>query len=437
MENLSIILKVLEFVEKSREGSIEFLRELISFKTEVGSPYEDIQRAIAEKLSHLGAKIDIWEPDIKTLKQSPWFKVPLEYYPQGFKERPVVVGRFPGTGGGRSMILNGHVEVVTPGPLELWASDPWQGTIRDGKMYGRGVIDCKGGLAAAIQALEAISSLGLKLRGDVLLESVFDEEIGGTGTLATILRGYKADSAIVTEPTHKRIIIARPGVMWFRVTVKGRSAHAARLWEGVNAIEKAIKIHKALCDYGEHRMQSVRHPLFGDFPIHTTFNPGTFRAGGYPSSVPDEAILEYRIGTLPGEQNDQVLQEIESIIASEVAKDPWLESHPPELELFGWFGVPYRLDPQEPIIECLASCYEYVIGHPPPLKGAPASNDSWLLNCVGKIPTVTLGNNGGNHHQNDEFIILDDYLSLIKIFAVTLIEWCSRLSYGNEKTNWS
>jgi acetylornithine deacetylase len=424
MKSRSKILTVFEFVEKNQENSLEFLQELISFKTEVGGSYEDIQQAIAKKLSSLGAKIDIWEPDIVTLKQSPWFRAPLEYYPHGFKQKPIVVGRLPGTGGGRSLILNGHVEVVTPGPLELWASDPWKGTIRDGRMYGRGVIDCKGGLAAAIQALEAISKAGIQLGGDILLESVIDEEIGGTGTLAAILRGYRADAGIVTEPTHRKVIIARPGVMWFRVTVRGKSAHAAHVWQGVNAIEKALKVHKALCDYGENRMQSLRHPLFEDFPIHATFNPGTFRAGGYPSSVPDECILEYRIGTLPGENNDKVLEEIKSLIATEAEKDTWLKSHPPELTLFGWYGLPYELDPKEPIIRSLSTCYEYVYGQPPPLRGATANNDSWMLNAIAKIPTVTLGNTGGNYHQNDEFILLEDYQNLIKIFVAAMIEWC-------------
>jgi len=424
MKNLSMIPKAFEIVENKREDSLELLRKLISFKNEVGSPYEDIQRFIAERLSEICAEIDIWEPDFETLKQSRWFTAPLEYYPQGFKGKPIVVGRLLGTGGGRSLIFNGHVEVVTPGPLELWTSDPWKGTIRDGKMFGRGVLDCKGGLAAAIQAMEAISKAGIKLKGDVFLESVYDEEIGGTGTLATILRGYKADAAIVTEPSHKNVIIARPGVMWFRVTVKGKSAHAANLWEGINSIEKALKIHKVLCDYGESRMQFIRHPLFEDFPIHATFNPGTFKAGGYPSSVPDETVLEYRIGVLPGEQNEEVFGEIKSVITAEAVKDKWLKAHPPELSLFGWYGLPVELDLKEKIVECVSNCYEYVYEESTRLRGTTASNDSWLLNCIGKIPALTLGNNGGKHHQNDEFIVLNDYHNLIKIYVAAMIEWC-------------
>lgn len=424
MQNPSMILNGVEIAEKNKEDSFRILRELVSFNTEVGSPYEEIQQFIAKKLSEIGAEVDIWEPDFEILRKSQWFTTPVEYYPEGFKDKPIVVGRLHGTGGGRSLIFNGHVEVVTPGPLELWTSDPWAGSIRDGKMFGRGVIDCKGGLAAAIQAMKAISKAGIKLKGDVLLESVFDEEIGGTGTLATILKGYSADAAIVTEPTHKRVVIARPGVMWFRVTVNGKSAHAANLWEGVNSIEKALKIHKALCDYGESRMQFMRHPLFEDFPIHATFNPGTFRAGGYPSSVPDQTILEYRIGLVPGEQNEEVLEEIKSVIKAEAVKDIWLKVHPPELSLFGWYGLPFELDRKEKIIDCVSSCYKYVYGQLPPLTGATANNDSWLLNCIGKMPTLTLGNNGGKHHQNDEFIILDDYQSLIKIFVATMIAWC-------------
>lgn len=417
--------KVFDIVEKIKEESLTFLRELISFPSLVGTNYEDIQGSLRNRLKGLGAKVDMWEPDMQEMRQSRWFTAPLEYYPEGFRGKPVVVGHFPGTGGGSSLILNGHIEVVTPGPMDLWTSSPWGGGIRDGRMYGRGVIDCKGGVAAAIQAIAAITRAGIKLKGNIWIESVYDEEIGGTGTLAAILRGYKADAAIVTEPTHRRIIIARPGIMWLRIIVKGKSAHAARLWEGTNAITKALKVHEKISRYGERRMELVRDPLFADFPIHATFNAGTFKAGGYPSSVPDEAVLEYRIGTLPSENNETVLEEIRSLIHAVAAEDPWLREHQPELSLFGWYGIPYKLDPQEPIVKCVSDSYEHIYGQLPSLRGATASNDSWLLNSVGKIPTLTFGNNGGNHHQNDEFINLEDYQNLIKILAATILKWCS------------
>ena len=421
----SLVKKISQIVDSKREEELNFLKDLIRFPTVVGSSYTEIQDYIAAKLSKMNLDVDRWCPDIEELRNYKWWTVPEHYYPDGFKDKPVVVGKYKGRGKGRSLILNAHVEVVTPEPLSLWKHDPWAGEIEDGKLYGRGAIDCKGGLAASILALECLQEIGVELDGDVIIESVYDEEIGGTGTDATILRGYRADGGITTEPSRMNITISSVGVMWFRVIVEGKSAHAAFLWEGVNAIEKAIKVHKALSAFGNDRMKNVRHRLFeADYPIHATFNPGTFSGGGYPSSVPDKVTLEYRIGLIHGEDNEKVLKDIQDIVKEVSTKDSWLSDHPPKVELFGWYGKPTYISEDHPLTQSVAKSYTEVTGKTPHYNGITACGDVWRLEHLANCPSLTFGCNGDGIHQNDEYVVIEDYFKLIKILALTILNWC-------------
>jgi acetylornithine deacetylase len=281
----------------------------------------------------------------------------------------------------------------------------------------------KGGIAAAILSLEYLQEIGIQPGGDVIIESVYDEEIGGTGTDAAILRGYRADGAITPEPSNMNITIACVGVMWFRVIIEGKSAHAAFVWDGVNAIEKALKVHEAICAFGNDRMKSVRHELF-DYPIHATFNPGTFSAGGYPSSVPDKAILEYRIGLVPGEENEKIFERIQEIVKEVSGRDAWLTDHPPQVELFGWYGKPTYLSKDHPLTQSVTKAYQEVTGKLPHYNGMTACCDIWRLHHLAGSPGLSFSCNGGGIHQNDEYIVIEDYFRMIKIFALTILDWC-------------
>jgi acetylornithine deacetylase len=420
----ALLKNIGKIVDRKREEELIFLKDLIKFPTVVGSSYLEIQEYIAKKLREMKLRVDKWCPNIDELRDFKWWTVPEHYYPTGFKDKPVVVGIWKGNGSGRSLILNGHVEVVTPEPLSLWKYDPWGGQIDDGKLYGRGAIDCKGGLAAAILALGCLREVGVELKGDVILESVYDQEIGGTGTDATILRGYRADGAIVVEPSKMNMTIAHVGVMWFRITVEGKSAHAAFLWEGINAIQKAIKVHQAIYAFGRQRMKNVRHPLFEDYPIHATLNPGTFSAGGYPSSVPDKAILEYRIGLVPGEDNEKLFRKIQRIVKETSSRDAWLCRHPPKVELYGWYGKPHYIRKNHPLCRSVAKAYKNITGNDPHYNGITACGDIWRLQHLVGCPSLTFGCNGGGIHQNDEYVIIEDYFNLIKILAYSILDWC-------------
>ena len=414
--------KVLELIDEHRESSIEFLKTLVKHRSLIEEPCKDVQTIIAKRFQEIGLEVDMYEPDIEALKKYKWFKIPLSYYPDGFKDMPNVIGKATGSGDGKSIILNGHIDVVTDEPRELWKHDPWNCEIENGKMYGRGTSDCKGGIAAMTMAISCVLEAGIKLKGDVILQSVVEHEIGGAGTMSTILKGYTADAAIFTEPFYS-IGFAGVGVFWFRATVEGRSAHAAELLYGVNAINKAIKIHEILNEWGENRMKNVKHPLW-DSPIHAAYNPGTFISGGYASSVPHEAILEYRVALVPGENIEEVFDEMKKIVEQVANQDEWMKEHPPKVDISGWFAPPCYLEKDHPLVKTLAKSFREVNKREPEYRAATEADDKNLLSNFANIPSITFGCHGEGLHQNDEYIVIDDFINVIKVLALFIMDWC-------------
>lgn len=260
-----------------------------------------VKRRRARKLwprayANSGLKLDVWDPDIEQLRADPGFQDVADSY-QG---RPVVVGVLPGTGGGRSLILNGHIDVVATGPHDEWPhGGPWGGAVVDGHLYGRGASDMKSGLASYIEAIASLNEAGVRLKGDVIVQSVIDEEQGGNGTLAAVLRGYRADGALIGEPTNMTLVTKNAGIRWVRITVSGKSAHGAYRHAGVNAIEKAMLLYQALMTYEAERVKDYSDPLFAHYQTPFPFSFGVFKAGNWPSVVPDEAVMEGRVGFLP------------------------------------------------------------------------------------------------------------------------------------------
>jgi acetylornithine deacetylase len=178
-------LHIDQYVENNRSVAIRLLQDLLKFKTVVGTPYREIQEYIGRRLQALGLEIDLWEPQLSDYGDLPWFDAPSHYYPDGFRDKPVLVGTWKGPGG-KSIILDGHVDVVSPDPISMWSCDPWEGVVRQGNIYGRGVIDTKGGLAAAIMALDGLKKNHFTPAGRIHFISAIDQEINGAGTIAAM-----------------------------------------------------------------------------------------------------------------------------------------------------------------------------------------------------------------------------------------------------------
>jgi acetylornithine deacetylase len=400
---------------------VAFLSRLIQAASTSGHERE-AQELMATKLRNLAMEVDVWEQGGDDLLAHPYFCSPRK----DFTGSPNVVGVLRGTGGGRSLIINGHIDVVPPGELSAWSESPWSGCHTEGKVYGRGATDMKGGTVAAILAVEALLALGVRLRGDVIIESVIEEESGGSGTLAAILRGYRADAALVPEPSGMAIYAQQQGSMWFRVTVEGRVAHGGTRYEGVSAIEKSVAVLKRIEELEYNRnLRWKDDPLYRGVPIPVPINVGRINGGSWPSSVPDLVTIEGRMGVAPGEEMESARKEFEESIAALQEADPWFAGHPARVEWFGAQWLPGGIDLDHPIIQYLTDSYGQVMGVQPEIKASPWGTDGGLLTQVGGIPTVVIGPGVTNvAHYPNEYIEVQSILQAAEVFALTIMKWC-------------
>ncbi|HJO33285.1 MAG TPA: M20/M25/M40 family metallo-hydrolase, partial [Anaerolineales bacterium] len=220
-------VKVLSLIEEHQSGIIDFLQQLIRYRTITppdngraeSNDYRDLQNFVADALQGIGCSLDVWDADASELDIFPGCGVKPD---RDLSNMPVLAGKLPGSGGGNSLILNGHYDVVPVGLLANWHYDPFEGQIADGRLYGRGACDMKSGIAAMIQALRFIQQSGIELKGDLIIQTVPDEEASCMGTLSCCQRGYTADAAIIPEPTNMQLFIALRGSLYGKITVYGR-----------------------------------------------------------------------------------------------------------------------------------------------------------------------------------------------------------------------
>jgi acetylornithine deacetylase len=413
--------KVSNYIKESRIRGTRLLQKLVQEPSTRGNE-SGAQAVIIEKCRELGLEMDIWEIGDKELTVHPAFCSDRKDF---FKGNPNAVGIMRGTGGGRSMILNGHIDVVPAGDPKDWEKDSFSGHIECGKLYGRGSTDMKGGTTSLLMAMEAIKNTGIKLKGDVIFQSVIEEESGGAGTLATVLRGYKADAAIIPEPTNMKLFPKQQGSMWFRISVKGKGAHGGTRYEGVNAIEKAMLVIDRLRSLESQRNERITDPFFESIPIPIPINIGKIHSGEWPSSVPDLAVIEGRMGVAPNETQEEAKREMYEAVAGICNDDPWLKENIPELEWFGASWLPGDLDPEHELIQVLTESYKEVKEHSPLIEASPWATDGGILSKVGGVPVVVFGPGvTETAHQANEYIKLEDVFEAAEIIALALLKWC-------------
>lgn len=384
-----------------------------------------VQALVAAQLRELGLQVDIVPSRFEELRHHPAFN------DDGFSpdERINVVGRWKGSGqateGKGSLILNGHVDVVSPGNESLWAASPWSGAIQDGKLYGRGSCDMKSGLAAGIWAIAALQRLGWRTARDVLIESVIGEESGGAGTLTTIVKGYTADAAIVLEPTGLHVCPLQSGALTFRLKVPGKATHAAMRQHGVSAIEKFALLLQALLRLEAERHARYRSEWYDEPNYVAPINIGTVAGGEWHSTVPEQAVAEGRLGVFPGETTAAARRELEEAIRVAAQADPWLKDHPPTVEWFEGQFESGQTDPNHPLVQTLAAAHARLLGQPPRVRGVPYGADLRLFTNHAGIPTVLYGPGDVSlAHGVDEHIVLDDVVKAARVVALMICMWC-------------
>ena len=407
-------------VNAARGEIVSYIQSLVqspSLANDEGS----VQKLISEKLETLGLapeKVPVYFDD---LKNHPAF-CDDGYSPDS---RYNVVGHWKNDGGDKSIILNGHVDVVPTGPLELWDESPWSGSVNNNRIYGRGSCDMKAGLASGIFAVQILQCIGFEPTGNVMIQSVVGEESGGCGTLTNIVKGYTADATIILEPTSLKVCPIQSGALTFRLKVQGKATHAAMRWDGVSAIEKFHLIHQSILKFEKerHQLYDIKYYEFKDrvAPI----NIGTIKGGEWHSTVPESVVVEGRLGVFPGESAQDARDAFETHLQTISKTDDWLKENLPIVEWFEGQFESGKTDINHPLIQSLSDCYHQTTGDAPKIEGVTYGSDLRLFTNHAHIPAVLFGPGDVRlAHAANEYVEIDEVITTVKIIANMIVAWC-------------
>lgn len=363
------------------------------------------------------------------------------------KGRANACGRIPGSGGGRSLAFNGHVDVVPAEASGRWSVQPFEGQLTDEEVIGRGATDMKSGLIAHAYAVKALADAGIRLRGDLILHSVVGEEVGDhlAGTTAVMEAGYKADATVVCEPTNLHdgpptISPTAPGLLWFSVSIEGKTAHAGLRGHalhpvldgqslGVNAVDKLWVIYQALRNLEDEWAYRDRHPLFT--PGHFNLLPGVMKANPQGIDVPfflaDTASIQYCALHHPGRSNEEVMEEITRTVNRACAGDPWLREHPATIEWkLEW--PPYTLDPGHALLPTFMNAHQEAMGGgadaAPVQSGFFGVCDVTWLQQQGSPGIIYGPGVASKAHAENESVPLHQLVTAAKTYALAAMDFC-------------
>jgi acetylornithine deacetylase len=430
---------VCEEIASRSDELVALASDLIGFDTtarEVGDPARQeaaLQEHLAARLRAVGAEVDVWEPDAQALQGRPLVPPGLD-----FAGRPQLIARRAGAGGGRSLVFNGHIDVVSAEPRERWTSEPFAAEVRDGKLYGRGSCDMKGGVAAMVLAFETLASLGVELTGDLLVATNTDEESSGAGAVALVEHGLRADAGIVTEPTSFEVWVACRGSEYCEVRVPGRPGHAEiaqpdwREGGAVNAIEKAMVVVEAI--RALRREWAARDDLDHPLVSRPSLLPTMARSGEWAVTYPAQCELTVAVMFVPGQADEEgwgsgVRREFEQWLARETSHDDWLVENPPVVEWWPNHVMPMEIAPTEPIVETVLGATGDV-GRDGRLGGLDSWYDGAALTRLAGIPSVGFGPPGFDRdgvsvaHTIDEFVPVDGLVACAQALAVATLRFC-------------
>ena len=407
-------------VRARRAETVGLLQRLVRVPSPSGEEGA-VQRVIEGALSGCGLAVECVEAT--TEQVAPYAgHVGHDSRPEG---RPNIVGVKTGSGGGRSLLLNGHADTVGPGDPNLWTHPPYSGAVVGDLLYGRGACDMKGGIATIVSALKALEALGIGLRGDVTVAATVGEEDTGVGALATVLAGYMADAAVITEPTRLRLVPAQAGSLVFRITVRGSAVHASARHRGVSAFEKFLPIFEALRALEREREATLRHPLYQGVEDKAAINFGVVRAGEWAITVPETLVAEGRVGLIPGEELDASKSMVLDRITEAAKKDPWLRDHPPKVEWPGGQSAPAEVPEDAPICQAISRAHERVTGKQPGVEGSAYGADMRIFVRLAGMPCLMYGAGDiGWAHCPDEHVSITDLLTATETIACLLVDWC-------------
>lgn len=412
--------KINKGINDNKDEIIAFVQKLVRTPS-LANQESDVQHIIHEKLNSIGLSSKIIPVIFSELEHHPAFN------DDGFSpdSRINVTALWQGNNKAKSLILNGHVDVVPTGPEKLWNDDPFSGNIVDGKIYGRGSCDMKAGLSSGLFAIYILKNLGFSPDGDIIFQSVVGEESGGCGTLTNIVKGYHADAAIILEPTSLKLSPIQSGALTFRLKVQGKATHASMRWDGISAIEKYSLIHQSIIDFEKERHDSFDVEYYQSKDRVAPINIGTIEGGQWHSTVPESIIAEGRLGVFPGESNEKAKESFERHINKFSQSDNWLKDHPPVIEWFEGQFESGQTSLNNPLIKELGDTYNNVSNQDAIIEGVTYGSDLRLFTNHANIPSVLFGPGDVRlAHAANENILIDEILISTEVIANMIVNWC-------------
>ena len=422
MLDLGLEAQLSEYVDQHADRLAEMVRSLVRIPSENTPPAgaeRNCQEYLAVALRDCG-----WEPLLYELGEVPALKHHPLYRPgRDYRGRPNLGARRKGRGGGRSLLLTGHIDTVPRGSQD-WTRDPFGGQIEGNRIYGRGTNDMKAGIATNLFVAKAIADLDLPLSGDLVFEAVIDEEFGGVnGTLAGRLMGFNADAAIISEPSQLRICPAQRGGRTAHITFE---ASGGVLSEGMFPAGVVDQLTTFLCGvplFAEQRRRTAAvHEMYRSHadpvPVSITKVFTGPWGTGEPITIPENCQVEMYWQLMPGEQQEDVEREFFD----------WLEEMfpdgPPKVEFPIRWMPGSAVSRSEPLVEVLARCAARVLGEEPPIRGIEGPCDMYVFHDHFGIPAVLWGARGGNTHAADEYVEIDSVVIAAKVLLAFVCSWC-------------
>lgn len=418
--------QILEAVDKLFPQQIDFLAKLSSFPSTRGNE-QGAQNFMAKELEHRKFDVDTWNIDLDDISHLDGFSPVLSNYEDALN---VVATHKSKTNQGNSLILNGHIDVVPVGPLDMWDKPPYEPYIKDNWMYGRGVGDMKAGISSNLFALDALRSLGFMPASNVYFQSVVEEECTGNGALACLQRGYRADAVLIPEPFGEKLVTSQIGVIWFQVQLQGLPVHVHEAQNGENTIEAVIPLIEALKKM-EARWNLAEHKNCHYHHINTPLklNIGKIAGGDWASSVPSWTTFDVRIAVYPDQNIDDAKVDIEQTIKMACHDNAFLKKNHPKVLYNGFLAEGYSLaddtsDSAKQAIDTLEYANKIVNKNELDKISITATTDARFFGLYDNTPALVFGPEAKSIHGFNECVNLDSVRRVTQITALFIAKWC-------------
>jgi acetylornithine deacetylase len=415
-------------VEEGFDAQVALAQALMRFPSQRGAEHA-VQDFIFRELRGRGYAMDRFEMDREAISRHPGG---APFTPE-HSNAPIVVGiHRPRDETGRSLILQGHVDVVPEGPHDMWTDPPYDATIVGDWLYGRGGADMKAGHAANFACLDALRRIGLQPAATVYLQSVVEEESTGNGALMTHLRGYTADAVLIPEPEDERLVRANVGVLWFEIEVRGEPVHVREMTSGANAIDAAYRVIADLRRLEEElNTRKGQHPHFDDAPHPINLNIGKIVGGDWGSSVPCWCKVQCRLSIYPGIAAADAAREVENWVSAFARDDRYLANHPPRINFNGFFSEGYVLEPGSEAEAVLGRAHLEATGSELQTFMTAGYLDTRVYALYNRIPALCYGPTSKNIHAFDEAVSLSSLKRITTAMALFVAEWCGVEAVGS------